>query len=105
MMMGGMALMFFWMALGALLFLVLIAAVIWLVVGASHSQSRYSGPPWQPMNTPSWHQPEAPGYSQGYAATMPGSETSKDEQTSSYAEQPSLVEYPQEIHQEQRFRF
>lgn len=105
MMMGGMTLMFFWMGFGTLLFLVLIGAVIWLLVSVSHAQNRYGGSPWQQMNTPSRQQFGLPGYSQGYPGTVPGPEISEEgRRTSSYAEQHSVVEYPQEIHQEQRSR-
>lgn len=60
MMMNGMFFMFFWMFFGALVFIALLAAVIWLVLRAVRSQSPPVMPPWQsPVPPPYAQEPPA----------------------------------------------
>jgi hypothetical protein len=97
MMMGGMFFMMVWMVLGGLLFVALLAVLIWFLVRWLNTQRTPVGP--QP-----WQQDFSRGQQQGYQSSpYPPSGTPPQEGERVYRgsspsyEQPQ-VEYPQEQH-------
>jgi hypothetical protein len=73
--------MFFWWIFGTVLFLALIAGVIWLLVRALRA-------PRQPQMPPPWYQQESPPYQRSAPGT--GTQTYEEGgQRYSYPEQPS----------------